>query len=153
MKEKIIQAVHKILTSDGDPKKIALACGIGFFVAFFPILGIHTVMALALAWLFRVSPAVTLIATFINNPWTIAPMYGGGLWLGMIVTGTQLQGFTINWRELNWPLFVELAKLVGIPFVVGCLILGAVTALGGYFLVLRMVTVYRLRRSGAAQGA
>ena len=131
MKEKILQAVRKILASGDDPHKIALACAIGFFVAFFPVFGIHTVMALGLAWIFRVSPAITLAATFINNPWTIAPIYGTGLWFGILITNTDIHDFNINWGSLNWSLFVELVKLVGIPFVAGCLALGTATAVGG----------------------
>ncbi len=153
MKEKILQAIRKILASGDDPHKIALACAIGFFVAFFPVFGVHTVMALALAWMFRVSPAITLAATFINNPWTIAPIYGGGLWFGMLITNTDIHDFNINWGSLNWSLFVELVKLVGIPFVAGCLVLGAAAAVAGYFIIRRMVVMYRLKKRGAEGGA
>lgn len=153
MKEKILQAIRKILASGDDPKKIALACAIGFFVAFFPVFGVHTVMALALAWVFRVSPAITLAATLINNPWTIAPIYGGSLWFGMLITGTEIHEFNINWSSLNWSLFIELVKLVGIPFVIGCLLLGTVTAVAGYFAALRMVIVYRRKKAGTEGGA
>ncbi len=153
MKEKILQAIRKILASGDDPHKIALACAIGFFVAFFPVFGVHTVMALALAWLFRVSPAITLVATLINNPWTIAPIYGGSLWFGMLLTSTEIHDFNINWSSLNWSLFVELVKLVGIPFVAGCLVLGTVTGVAGYFLILRMVIVYRQKKTAEGRGA
>lgn len=152
MKEKILQAIRKILASGDDPKKIALACAIGFFVAFFPVLGVHTGMALVLAWLFRVSPAITLAATFINNPWTIAPIYGGCLWFGILITNTDIHDFTINWSSLDWSLFVELVKLVGIPFVTGCLVIGTVTAVAGYFLTLRMIIVYRRKKTGVEGG-
>lgn len=152
MKEKFLQAIRKILSSGDDPKKIALACAIGLFIAFFPVLGVHTVMALALAWMFRVSPAITLAATFINNPWTIAPIYGGCLWLGILITNTNIHEFNINWGSLNWSLFLELVKLVGIPFVTGCLLVGTLVAVTGYFLTLRMVIVYRLRKTGAEGG-
>lgn len=152
MKEKILQAIRKILASGDDPKKIALACAIGFFVAFFPVFGVHTVMALALAWVFRVSPAITLAATFINNPWTIAPIYGGSLWFGMLMTNTDIHEFNINWSSLNWSLFIELVKLVGIPFVVGCLLLGTATAVAGYFVTLRMIIVYRRKKAGTEGG-
>ena len=153
MKEKILQAVQKILASGDDPHKIAVACAIGFFVAFFPLFGVHTVMALGLAWLFRVSPAISLIATFINNPWTIAPIYGGSLWFGMLVTNTEIHDFNINWGALNWSLFVELVKLIGIPFVVGCLTLGTAAGVIGYFVMLRLVIVYRLKKEGAGRDA
>lgn len=152
MKEKILQAIRKILASGDDPHKIALACAIGIFVGFFPVFGVHTVMALGLAWLFRVSPAVTLAATFVNNPWTIAPIYGGCLWFGMLITNTQIHDFNINWHSLNWDLFVQLVKLVGIPFVAGCLVIGTGAAVAGYFVTRRMVVMYRLKKENAERG-
>lgn len=151
MKEKVKAALRAIIYSDGDPKKIALACAIGVFIAFFPILGIHTIMAFGLAWMFRISPAVTLASTFVNNPWTIAPIYGGSLYLGMLLTNTDLGSVTINWGELNWDIFVELVKVIGVPFVVGCLLAGGVFALITYYFVLRLVIMHRQRHAPPAE--
>lgn len=152
MKEKLKAALRAIIYSDGDPKKIALACALGVFIAFFPIFGTHTLLAFGLAWMFRVSPTITLASTFVNNPWTIAPIYGGALYLGMLLTGTDIHDANINWKGLNWGLFVDLVKLIGIPFVTGCLVAGTVLALASYFFIFRLITAYRLRRAAAGQG-
>ena len=47
-----------LLHVEDSPPRVAAAFGLGVFIAFFPILGIHTGMALLLAVAFR------LIATF-----------------------------------------------------------------------------------------
>lgn len=141
----------------GEPKDIALAFSVGVFIAFFPILGTHTALAFALAWAFRVSPTITLGASFVNNPWTIIPIYLGSLYFGAFITNTEIGGVT---HEVNdylhnpkWEVFLRLAKDIGVPFVAGCLILGTIFAVIAYFIVLRMVQVYRARKGNTAPGA
>lgn len=151
MKEKVKGIFRKILDMQGDPKKIAFACALGVFIAFFPILGTHTALAFALAWVFRVSPAVTLGASFVNNPWTIAPMYGGSLWFGVLITGTDISSVNIDWHGINWEVFVKLVKVIGVPFVAGCLVLGLVFAVIAYFAALKAVLAYRARKESVAR--
>jgi len=79
MRTKVRKLIKTVLHMKGEPKDIALAFSLGVFVAFFPIFGTHTVMALGGAWFLGLSPTVTLAGTFINNPWTIAPLYGSSL--------------------------------------------------------------------------
>ena len=73
------QRLQVLLHVDDSPHRIALAFAVGVWVAFFPILGIHTGMALAIAFAFRLSRVAILLGTWLNNPWTIAPMYTAGL--------------------------------------------------------------------------
>jgi uncharacterized protein (DUF2062 family) len=152
VRKKIKDFFLSIVHTDGDPHKIALAVALGVFVAFFPIIGTHTVLALGLAWVCRVSPVVTLTASWLNNPWTIAPLYLGCLYFGAIVTRTDITEVNISWKSLNWPTFVELLKIIGVPFIVGCMIAGVVFAVISYYIILRMVKVYRSRVAGSGVG-
>jgi hypothetical protein len=145
MRKKIKAVFISIVGAGGDPRKIALGFAVGVFIAFFPIFGTHTALAFGLAWLFGVSPAITLGASFVNNPWTIAPIYLGSLYFGAFITGTDITEVHIVWGSLNWRTFLELLKVIGVPFVVGCLVVGTVSAIISYYLILRMVIVYRSR--------
>ncbi len=157
MKAKIRGIFLSILNMSGEPKDIALAVAIGVFIAFFPILGTHTVLAFALAWLFRVSPAVTLGATFVNNPWTIVPLYLGSLYCGAFITNANISGVSDElgayMHNPRWDIFVKLAKSIGVPFVVGCLVLGVVAATIAYFATKKSVIAYRGRKEKVAPGA
>ena len=143
MRKKLKEIVKTVLHMDGDPKKIAFAFAIGVYIAFFPIMGIHTIMAFAGAWLFGLSPVVILAGTLVNNPWTIALVYGSSLYTGMIITGRSLSELEINWSGLNMELIIQLVKVLGIPFVIGCTLLGILSAAASYLLTLRVVISYR----------
>jgi uncharacterized protein (DUF2062 family) len=71
-----------LLRIEDTPHRTALAFGIGVFIAFFPIIGIHTALALLLAYAFRLSRVAILLGTFLNNPWTLGPILMGGTLLG-----------------------------------------------------------------------
>src|SRR6185295_5462370 len=66
------RAVQAVLHVEDTPHRIALAFAVGVFIAFFPIWGIHTAMALGVAFLFRLSRAATMVGAWVNNPWTMA---------------------------------------------------------------------------------
>lgn len=150
MRTKLKKLVNTVLHMKGKPKDIALAFSLGVFVAFFPIFGTHTVIALGGAWLLGVSPAVTLAGTLVNNPWTIAPLYGGSLYVGMIITGRSTEGLEINWSDLNGEILWELAKTLLLPFSVGCILLGVIAAVISYFVTLKSVASYRNKRQASA---
>jgi uncharacterized protein (DUF2062 family) len=127
---------------EGSPSRVAAAFGIGVFLAFFPVLGIHTGLALGIAVLFRLSKVAILAGAWINNPWTIAPLYGAGTLLGCLLLGVapaspSAVDWSLSGRAFYSALGTTLAPLVW-PFVVGNLLLGAVGGLVG-FVVLRAV--------------
>jgi uncharacterized protein (DUF2062 family) len=128
-----------VLRVEGDPARVALAFGTGIFLAFFPLFGVHTLMALGLAWAFRLNRVAVLAGTFTNNPWTIGPMYTAGTLLGcalLAVSPTKL-------GEVDWSLSGQAfyaSALGGLrsllwPFVVGNLVLGVVAGAIGFFVV------------------
>jgi len=145
MKKKLKAKIKSVLRMNGKPEDIALAVATGVFVAFFPILGTHTVLALGLSWLFGVSPVITLAATFVNNPWTFALIHGGGLYAGLLVMGRSIAEVSIDWSNLNPGVLMELVKLLFVPFVVGSLLLGFAGAVAGYAFMLKAVVIYRRR--------
>jgi len=143
-----------LLHVEGSPSRVAAAFGVGVFIAFFPILGIHTGLALVIAILFRLSKLAVLVGAWTNNPWTIAPMYSAGTLLGCLLVGVApVTPAGLDWslkgRAFYSSLAATLEPLVW-PFVVGNLVLGAA---GGFvaFLVLRSLLAKR-RWAPAATG-
>jgi len=135
-----------------SPSRVAAAFGLGLFIAFFPLLGIHTGLALLLAIVLRLNRVAILVGAWINNPWTIAPMYSAGTILGCVLLGvTPESPIDINWhlkgRAFYSALVATLRPLVW-PFVVGNLVLGVVAGLVG-FLLMRSLLV---RRAASASG-
>jgi uncharacterized protein (DUF2062 family) len=140
---------------DGSPARVAAAFGIGVFVAFFPILGIHTALALLIAIMFRLNKVAILIGAWLNNPWTIAPMYSAGTLLGCVLLRVPLvnPASSVEWSLTGQAFYEALATSLAPllwPFVIGNLALGAALGLAG-FLVLRSV-LSRRRSSPPATG-
>lgn len=128
---------------DDPPDKLALAVAIGVFVAFTPTIGLHTISCLFLAWIFGVSKPVTLFAAFVNNPWTIVPLYGLCLWFGIKITGAETAVPSIAWRELSFSNALFYLKPYLWPLIAGTLTTGIIAAIISYFLFYWAVTRYR----------
>jgi uncharacterized protein len=132
--------LRALVQVEDTPTRLALAFGIGVFIAFFPILGIHTGMALLLAVLFRLNKVAILAGAWTNNPWTLAPMFVTGTLLGCALLGVPADGlhgvdWSLHGKAFYEAMFESLRPLV-LPFLVGNLVLGV---LGGAvaFVVLR----------------
>ena len=74
-----------LLSLRGTPESVGFGLAVGVFVACTPTVGLHLVLAAALATLFRASRPTALLATCLSNPATFTPMYmfayKTGVWL------------------------------------------------------------------------
>lgn len=53
-----------------SPTQASFALAAGIFIAFVPLVGVHTVMALGVAFLLRLNPLIVLLGTQVSNPLT-----------------------------------------------------------------------------------
>jgi uncharacterized protein len=144
--ERLKRTLQVLLQLDDSPHRIALSFAIGVCIAFSPFLGIHTGLALAIAYAFGLSRAAMIIGAYVNNPWTIAPMYTAGTLLGCFLMGVSPEGLSqIEWKfhghAFYEAMFQTLRPYV-LPFVLGNSLLGVVGALAAYF-ALRSVLARR----------
>ena len=137
-----------LLHVEDSPSRVALAFAVGVFIAFSPLLGIHTLLAIVIAVAFRLSKPAIVVGAWTNNPWTIAPMYSAGTLVGCFVLGVSPASLSeIDWSLHGRAFYESLAaglRPLLMPFVVGNLLLGAVAALVS-FLVLRFILAQRKR--------
>jgi uncharacterized protein (DUF2062 family) len=145
--------VRSLFRLNDSPHRLATAFALGIFIAFSPILGFHTISCLLLAWAFRLSKIVVLTAAFMNNPWTIVPIYGSCLWIGMKITGSGSAIPHIAWSELNLTSAYMILKPYLWPFVAGTLIVGVIAAAASYGVVYWAVMRYRKTEDGAYSSA
>ena len=142
-----------VLHVEDGPSRVARAFGTGIFLAFFPLFGLHTLMALGLAWAFRLNRVAILAGTFMNNPWTIGPMYTAGTLVGCALLGVSpRRPSEVDW-SLSGPALYASAlqsfRSLLWPFVLGNLVLGVVAGVVSFIIVR---AVLRGRRSGNSQG-
>jgi uncharacterized protein len=85
---KLIRRTLQLLILIQDtPRRTALAFAVGVFLGFSPLLGAHTLLALLVAYLFRLNKIGLLVGVYLNNPWLIVPYYGFATWFGVKLTG------------------------------------------------------------------
>jgi uncharacterized protein (DUF2062 family) len=135
------------LRINDTPHRVALAFSVGVFIAFFPVVGIHTIVALTVAWMGRLSIVVVLAGTLVNNPWTIAPIYGGSFWFGLILTGRSPPSFRIEPSQMSLTNFWEVLKPVLLPFCVGTIVAGTIAGVLAYWIVRPMIQAYQSSRT------
>jgi hypothetical protein len=137
-----------LLHVEDTPHRIALAFGIGVWIAFSPAFGIHTAMALGIAFVFRLSRAATVLGCYVNNPWTVVPLYSFGTAFGCWLLGVPIEGLSelravFAHHSFGRALLEALRPFLW-PYVVGNTIVGVFAGLLAY-LVLRAVLERRRR--------
>ena len=132
-------------------RSVTRAFALGLLIAFVPI-PIHLVLGASLALLLRLNVPATLAGTFLANPLTMVPMYVSAYLLGCQLLGVRERHISF---EMSWDWLTTTLLPVWKPFLLGCLILGTLTALAGYILLggiwhLSLVLKYHKRKGAAA---
>jgi uncharacterized protein (DUF2062 family) len=148
---------RRLLAIDDPPERTALAFAIGVFIAFSPFLGLHTIMATAVAFWFRFNKIAIYTGTFINNPFlTLVPIIIASYAVGAFILGRPLsipdEGvellknprlFSSDYYQL---VFVQSWNNIVWPFAVGAMALSVVCSLLAYPLTLRTLRAYHSRK-------
>jgi hypothetical protein len=135
--------IRQILSLRESPEKIAAAFSLGVFIGMSPLLGLHTVLGIAIAWILRLNRFVTLVGVFVTNPWTIVPIYTFGTWLGVKILGTEHVIPAMDWSHLTLKVLLSDFKPFIMPFILGNTALGLVSAALGYFLIFQAAKRFR----------
>ena len=150
--------LRRLLAIDDPPERTALAFSIGVFIAFSPFLGLHTIMATAVAFIFRFNKIAIYTGTFLNNPFlTLVPIIIVSYAVGAFLLGRPLSIPDEGLELLKNPhifssdyyrrLFVQSWSTIVWPFSVGAMALSIVCSLLAYPLTLRTLRAYKSRKN------
>jgi hypothetical protein len=154
--------LRRILTARGTPDSIAGGAALGVFMAMTPALGLQMVTAFALATAMRVNKIVAMLMCWVTNPVTIVPIYYSCYRIGVWVLPAHrvpdaravLRNVSDQVRQLTllefWQTFEVIFREMGRmfwPLIVGCLIVGTITATITYPVTYRLVVLYRRERA------
>jgi uncharacterized protein (DUF2062 family) len=157
---------QRIIRLPGTPASIASGFASGVAASFTPFLGLHFILAGALALLFRGNVLASAIGTFFGNPWTFVLIwladYEVGLWfihafgygadlhvlsideLGAIMgNAMRFVSFsgTISWADVLLDI-----EQVFMPMLIGGVVLGLIAWVISFLLTLWTVKGWRLHR-------
>jgi uncharacterized protein (DUF2062 family) len=138
-----------LLHIQDTPQRTAAAFALGVFFGFSPFLGLHTVMALALAFPLNLNRVAVLLGVYSNLPWIIGAYYASTTMLGAALLRTRLP---VGFRDRLSDLFAlsvfqggfwqELSRLLMPllwPFTVGSTLGAIVLAAAAYPLALAFI--------------
>ena len=98
MIKSMYKKIRSFFKNESCPRRLAFSVSLAVFIAFSPFVGFHTAMVFLFSWLFALNAAVLLaISMFINNPWTMVPIYAAD----HIVGDRIFYFFGINSMEFN----------------------------------------------------
>ncbi|MCL1143138.1 DUF2062 domain-containing protein [Shewanella gaetbuli] len=107
------------------------AFAVGLFVAWLPM-PFQMVAAAGLAIFFNVNIPVAVALVWLTNPVTMPFMFYVAYLLGSKLMGLPSQHFEF---QLDWQWIEASIHTIGPPFLLGCLALGAISSLIGYFVI------------------
>lgn len=127
----------KILSLDAHPGHISAGFAVGVFVSFTPFFGLHTPMAVALAFLFRLNKVTCITGAWVNTPLTVVPVLVASYNLGGFLMGKPARELTFT--NLDWHSLQPYATSI----LLGSSILGFCAAVASYFICYWLVTFFR----------
>jgi uncharacterized protein (DUF2062 family) len=155
--------VTSVLHLDEEPSRLATAMAVGVFIGFTPFFFMHTILALVVAFVFRLNKVATVTGAWLNLPWFAPFLYAFCLELGdALLTGDfsvvwrigELPGLAAAFMRTNpvenagsfWHLLKRTMFEASIPLFVGTTVTGLVVGVVTYFITLEAVR--EIRRLG-----
>ncbi len=135
------EQIKKILSLDDPPEKIALSFSVGVFISISPFFGFHTILALVFSFLFRLNKVATVTGSWMNNPWTMAPVYYIDYKIGSLIMGHDIE---FDLKPFTLQHYLNGGKDVFFDILVGSVVFGIFVSTLTYFV---MKTILKKRRS------
>ncbi len=128
--------VMRFLRQGLAPSRIAAAVALGNFVGILPILGLHTVVAIGLAYLLRLNIAIVFLGTQISNPLSF-PF--------LLFISAQIGSLVLHGSLLPIELTTDLQVLKGyvLPTITGSVVLGGAVSAVSYVVTLKLANRFR----------
>jgi uncharacterized protein (DUF2062 family) len=130
------QVINDFVKSGLSTEQIAFGIALGNFVGILPFIGLHTVMAIGCAHLFRLNTLVVVLGSNISNPLSFPFILIMSAQIGSLILNGGLLPLDFN-SDLN------VVKTYVLPTLIGSLLLGIVVSIASYFVVLRIVKRFR----------
>ncbi|MFN7984244.1 MAG: DUF2062 domain-containing protein [Vicinamibacterales bacterium] len=141
--------LEALLHVHDTPERTAAAYALGVFLGFSPFLGLHTLVAVILAFVLNLNRVAVLMGVYSNLPWIIAGYYAFTTMMGAaILRVTPPPGLSDSLRDLFhqsittslfWHDVVRLLRPLLWPYMLGSLIGAAVLAAAAYRVALEFV--------------
>jgi uncharacterized protein (DUF2062 family) len=142
-----------------SPERVAAAVALGVGIGLSPFIGFHFILAIVLAYAFRLSRFDTVLGSLTGNPWTLPPFFAVGYRVGRALLGYgPARVPPLQWERILHEDFWVAFRGPGFgprlaSFIVGTMLLALVIAFGVYWAVLAGLRLYHRRHPRIAARA
>jgi uncharacterized protein (TIGR03546 family) len=127
----------ELLSLDSHPGHIAVGFAVGVFISITPFFGLHTPMAIATAFIFRLNKLTCITGAWVNTPLTIIPLLIASHRLGEFLLGRKGEKFIV--KSLDWQILRSNAS----ELLLGSSLIGFVAAVTAYFVCYWVIIRFR----------
>jgi uncharacterized protein (DUF2062 family) len=158
---------QRIIRLPGTPASIASGFASGIAASFTPFLGLHFILAGAIAMLFRGNVLASAIGTFFGNPWTFILIWLADYEVGLGIIhafgyGTDLHVLSMDelvaimgnvirflsfTGNISWANLSRDIEQVFMPLLIGGTVLGAIAGIVSFLITFWAVKGWRLHRA------
>ncbi len=151
----VARCLERLLHTHDTPRRTAAAFALGVFIGFSPLVGLHTVLGLAVAFLFDLNRVAVLLGIYTNLPWLMGPYYALATLLGASILrveappglSRELRLLFQHWGPSTLPSLRHLLQDVAWSFALGSTLLAAASAGLAYVLAYGFVAARQRHRS------
>ena len=152
LKDFIVVTYNKLAKIDDTPQKVALGFGLGAFTGIMP--GMGPVIAVFLAFLFRVNRAASFLGSLLTNTWISFATFLLAIKLGSAIFKVDWRVEYKSWlallRDFHFSKLTDLSILdIILPVAIGYLIIGFLFGLLVYITALIIIKIRLRRKYGA----
>jgi len=145
--------LDQMLHTHDTPERTAAAFALGVFFGFSPLLGLHTVLGLVLAFALNLNRVAVLLGIYSNLPWILPAYYTLATMLGAVILRVQIKPrliseMTTALADGSWSDFRLLAHSLtplAWAYVLGSTLGAIVLASIAYRVSLTMIVAHRRR--------
>lgn len=112
---------HRLVRLPDSSYRIAAGLACGAAISFTPFIGLHVVLAMALAFAMRANVVAAIIGTIVGNPWTFPLIWALTYWMGATAMGSDAALVLTDVIDTELLFFspLEALKPVLLPMIIG----------------------------------
>lgn len=140
---------HRTVRIKGSADSIALGLAVGAFISASPFLGLHLVLAAAIAWVIGGNIIASAVGTWVGNPISFPFIWLATFKLGHFIMGTTGHVSSLDMLSLETLLShpMDMFEPVILPMAIGGLPIGVIMAVATYYPCRTLIGLYQARRS------
>lgn len=133
-----------IVRMRGKPEHLARGLAAGVFAGCFPLFGLQILLGVSIAVLLRGHKLLAAAGTWVSNPLTYIPIFLFNYHVGHWLLGTEELSISQD-SLLAWDTIVELGAEFALTLLLGCFVVGIITAILTYFVGIQLIRRWRKR--------